>query len=90
MKKIIKTSRLIIKPYEESYRKGMIELLTNDDIKKTFLIPDFKTEEEITGMVEKQREFSLSEAHFVRGIYLDHTLIGFVNDVEIANGVIEL
>lgn len=68
----------------------MIELLTNDDIKKTYLIPDFKTEEEITGMVEKQLEFSLSEAHFVRGIYLDHTLIGFVNDVEIANGVIEL
>lgn len=90
MKEIIKTSRLEIKPYKESDRMGMIELLTNNEIKKTYMIPDFQTEEELTGMVKKLQEFSLSEDHFERGIYADDNLIGFVNDVEIGNDIIEL
>jgi RimJ/RimL family protein N-acetyltransferase len=90
MYKTIQTSRLEIKPYKESDQAEMIELLTNREIKKSFIIPDFQTEEEIIRMVNKLQTFSCSNDHFERGIYLHDCLIGFVNDVEIEDDVIEL
>jgi RimJ/RimL family protein N-acetyltransferase len=68
----------------------MIELLTNQEIKESFMIPDFQTEEEAVSMFKRLQAFSYSDEHYERGIYLNHQLIGFVNDVEIGVGVIEL
>ncbi|WP_455616677.1 GNAT family N-acetyltransferase [Eisenbergiella sp.] len=90
MDKTIKTDRLEIKPYREADRKRMAELLTNSEIRKTFMIPEFKTEEDLLRMIEKLHQFSLADNHFERGIYLEDSLIGFVNDVEIVKDVIEL
>lgn len=39
---MIKTSRLVLKAYEPEDQESMVELLTNDEIKKTFMIPDFQ------------------------------------------------
>ncbi len=90
MIKTIKTERLEIKPYSEKDRAQLVELLMNDDIKKTFMIPDFKTKEELHNMINKIEQYALSEDHFERGIYKNDCLIGFVNDVEIDNNTIEL
>lgn len=90
MGKVIKTKRLEIKPYQEADQTAMIELLTNQEIKESFMIPDFQTEEEAIGMFKRLLAFSYSDEHYERGIYLNHQLIGFVNDVEIGDGVIEL
>lgn len=68
----------------------MIELLTNQEIKVNFMIPDFKNEKEAINMFKKLQAFSYSDEHYERGIYIDDKLIGFVNDVEIGDGVIEL
>ena len=46
----IKTKRLEIKPYDDSDQPAMIELLTHEDIKETFMIPDFKTEDDAIAM----------------------------------------
>jgi len=90
MDNAIKTERLEIKPYQEADQVAMIELLTNQEIKKSFMIPDFQTEEEAVNMFKKLQAFSQDDKHFERGIYLNHQLIGFVNDVEIEDDVIEL
>lgn len=90
MNKIMKTARLVMKPYEEADQNDLAELLTNDEIKKMFMIPDFLTREELLHMVEALMNRSLCDEHFHRGIYSNRVLIGFVNDVEINNGVIEL
>jgi RimJ/RimL family protein N-acetyltransferase len=90
MDKIIKTKRLEIKPYKDDDQTAMIELLTNQEIKESFMIPDFRTEEEVIVMFKKLQAFSYSGEHYERGIYLNQQLIGFVNDVEISDGVIEL
>lgn len=87
---VIKTKRLEIKPYQDADQDAMIELLTNQEIKENYMIPDFQTEEDAIGMFKKLQAFSYSDEHYERGIYLNHQLIGFVNDVEIGNGVIEL
>ena len=87
---IIKTRRLEIKPYQDQDESAMIELLTNQEIKRTFLIPDFQTEEAAKLMFQKLKAFSYSKEHYERGIYLEQKLIGFVNDVAIGDGIIEL
>lgn len=90
MIKVIKTKRLEIKPYEDADENAMIELLTNEKIKKNFMIPDFQTEEEVINMFKKLQKLSQSEENYEYGIYMGNELIGFVNDVETLDGVIEL
>ena len=90
MKKIIKTSHLIIKPYEDIDQIRLAELLTNKEIKKTVPITDCETEKALSEMVTKLQNLSRSDDHFERGIYLDALLIGSVYDVEIDNDAIEL
>lgn len=86
----IETKRLILKPYDDTDQEAMIELLMNEQIKKTFMIPDFSTPEEVVSMFKKLQEFSYSEDHYERGIYLGQQMIGFINDVEISEDKIEL
>ena len=86
----IKTERLEIKPYEDTDRAAMTELLTDPQIKENYMIPDFRDEDEAAAMFRKLKELSYSDEHFERGIYLEGRLIGFVNDVEIDGDTIEL
>lgn len=87
---MIETERLVLKSYSDSDRDSMAEILTNEEIKKTYMIPNFKSEDEVTKMFYKLKELSLSDKHYVRGIYAQDKLIGFINDVDIDDGVIEL
>lgn len=86
----IKTDRLVMKPYTEDDEESMIALLTNETIKETFMIPDFETKEDEIAMFRKLLTYSHSEEHFERGIYYNDKLIGFLNDVEMSDSVIEL
>ncbi len=90
MAEIIKTKRLVIKPFSVEDTDPLSELLVNDEIKKTYMIPDFDSREKFDRMVNRNLELSLEDDYFVRGIYLDEKLIGFVNDVEIEDSCIEL
>lgn len=86
----IKTERLTLKPYSDKDRDAMIKLLTNSSIKKTFMIPEMKTEDERIQMFNKIKAFSFSDEHYEAGIFFNNILIGFINDVEICNDKIEL
>lgn len=86
----IRTRRLIIDVYQDANDSRIKEMLTNDEIKKNFMIPDFKTEEDLNSMVKKLKDYSHSEEHYERGIYLEDELIGFVNEVEMNEHSIEL
>lgn len=87
---VIQTQRLVIGPYTDSDRDSMIELLTNEQIRETFMLPDFHTIEEATDMFRKLKYLSYSDQHYERGIYRAGELIGFVNDVDIGDGYIEI
>ncbi|MBQ8639014.1 MAG: GNAT family N-acetyltransferase [Lachnospiraceae bacterium] len=86
----INTKRLIIRPLSEEDRESMTGLLTNAVIKKTYMLPDFGSEEEAVQLFERLRALSLSEEHYVGGICLSDQLIGFLNDVEQTKDSIEL
>ncbi len=89
-KNTITTERLTMKPFDAEDEAPMIALLVNEEIKKTFIIPDFHSTEEAIHMFKKLQRYSYDDAHYERGVYQDNVLIGFVNDVEIEGTTIEI
>ena len=79
---MIKTKRLSIQPFQEADCTGMVNLLCNEEIKKTFMIPDFATKSMAERLFHQFKEWSYEEARYERGIYLGDQLIGFVNTVD--------
>ena len=84
------TERLVLKAFCESDRQQMLDILCDKSIKKTYMIPDFGNKEQAGPLFEKLMAFSKSDNHFQYGIYLNDTVIGFVNDCEIKDSTIEL
>lgn len=68
----------------------LTELLTNDQIKKTYMLPDFPRREDAIPLARRLMQLSREDSRFVRGIDDSGVLVGFLNDVEIQNGSIEL
>ena len=91
-KTLIKTDNLTIKPYAQSDKGRLKELLKNPEITKTFMVPDFESEEQADLLIEKIIEFGRIENvnHLDYGIYYDDLLIGFINDCGIKEDEIEI
>lgn len=87
---ILKTKRLILRSFSDADLEAAIEILDNDEIKQTFMLPDFSCRQEIIAMFNFLKNRSFDNDHFVYGIYLDNKLIGFINDVEIIDSSIEI
>lgn len=65
-------------------------LLCNSEISETYMLPDFSTEKEVYKLFCILKDFSISDKHFVYGIYYREQLIGFINDIEMGVESIEL
>ncbi len=86
----IQTPRLTIDRLAPGDREALAYLLQNEEIKKTYMIPDFRDTEELDRMLARFFALSASPEHLMRGIYREGHLIGFVNDVELRDACIEL
>lgn len=86
----IKTERLELKPLSDSDRDNMIELLTNNEIKKTYMLPDFESEEQAEKLFLRLKEGSIAEKVYQVGVFLDGEVIGYANEVERDDDKIEL
>ena len=78
----IQTQRLTLHVILEKDTEQLVQLLTNHEITKTFMVPDLKTPEQVTALAETLISFSQIEdvEHLAYGIYTDDWLIGFIND----------
>lgn len=79
-----------LKAITEENRQVMLDLLTNHAVKKTYMLPDFERQEDAIPLFHRFCSLSLDEKRFVRGIFVGPELVGFLNDVEMENGSIEL
>ena len=79
-----------IRTLTENDQHAMLELLTNEQIKQTYMLPDFEKKEDAIPLFNRLMNLSNDSSRFVRCIDLDDTAIGFLNDVEIKDGSIEL
>lgn len=64
-------------------------LLCCDEVKQTYMVPEL-TQEEAQKLARRFSDLSRAESRYVRGIYLEDTLIGFLNDTEITENSMEL
>ena len=86
----IKTERLELKPLCDSDRDNMVELLTNSEIKKTYMLPDFANEEQAEKLFFPLKDGSQAEKIYQAGIFLHGEVIGYANEVERDGETIEL
>lgn len=91
-KEQIATKRLVLKPYSNKDIDSLVELLTNEIITKTFMVPDYETKEQFVDLAKKLISFSKPEdtKHLEYGIYLENKLIGFINDCNLEEDEIEI
>ena len=87
---MIRTERLTIKPMEENDQEACLDLLTNDIVKKTYMLPDFEKREDAILLFQRLRKMSVEDKRYIRGIYLKDHFIGYANEVEISGNSVEL
>ena len=87
---VLTTERLLLRLLNEEDRQEMVGILCNDEIKKTYMIPDFSEPKQAEALFEKIMNSGRSDGHFVYGIFWHDQLIGFVNDCEIHDSTIEI
>ncbi len=90
MSEKIITGRLVLRPLEPADRETLAALLENEEIKKTYMVPDFASDEALFGMIDRIITLSRDDARFVRGIHLENTLIGMINDVDMTDDTVEV
>lgn len=88
----VRTERLVLKPYSEADAKPIAALLTDPEITKTFMVPEFETAAQAEALARKLIAFSRIEdtVHLEYGVYLEGRLIGFINDCGAEHGEIEI
>ena len=86
----IRTQRLTLRPLAPSDLEQALSIFYSDKVKATYMLPDFPARENAEKLFDRLLTLSHSAEHLVRGITLDDTLIGFLNDTEINDGTIEV
>ena len=87
---VIQTERLQLRSFEEKDLDAAIRIFVNDEVKQTYMLPDFPDCEAAQKLFDRLRQLSLEKDRFVYGIYRDDILVGFMNDVERKDTTIEL
>lgn len=79
-----------LRAFTENDEAKLTELLTNEQIKLTYMLPDFPRQEDAIPLAHRLIALSRDESRFVRGMEEDGILVGLLNDVEIHGGTVEL
>lgn len=87
---LIKTKRLTLHQINPSDEEKMLEIFSSSEVKKTYMLPDFKNLDDMKSLFHKFIDLSNDLTRFIYGIYLNDTLIGFLNDVVVVDDMIEL
>lgn len=71
-------------------QEAFLEMLTDSAVNKTYMLPDFAAKNDAIPLFQRLQALSLEEKRFVRCISWDGKAVGFLNDVVIEDGKIEL
>ena len=85
---MIQTKHLTLKRMSQQDLESALNLLTNNTVKKTYMLPAFENREDAIPLFHRLLE--LGEKRYIRGIYLNDNLIGYANEVEAIEKSIEL
>lgn len=77
-------------PIRAKDRETILDMLTDSRISETYMLPDFDARADAVPLFQRLAELSRREDRFVRGMYEEGILVGFLNDVEISGDTLEL
>lgn len=88
----IQTERLILKPHTMQDMDALADLLTNPEITRTFMVPDFSARADAEALARTLIAFSQPEdaTHLEYGVYRAGELIGLVNNCGTDGDAIEI
>lgn len=78
----VKTQRLELKPVCTNGLVALTDLLTDDLVKQTYMVPDFASREDARKMARRISALTNDPGRYVAGIYLGDQLIGLLNETE--------
>ena len=76
---MIETANLVLDMLKDKDMDETIKILTNDEVKKTYVIPDLTIKDQ-ENLFKKLKLNSKSAGHYVRGIFKENKLIGIINE----------
>ena len=86
----IQTNRLLLKEITENDFSSLYGLLTNEKVKKTYLVPDLEDENAFMKMFSHLKKLSEDQNGHTAGIFLGEELIGLFHKVEIISDRVEV
>lgn len=86
----IQTERLELKPIAPDSLDTLAELLTDDIVKQTYMVPDFSCVAEAIPLAKRLTALSEQDQPLVVGIYAGPELVGILNETESNEHYIEL
>ena len=90
MNERIQTDRLLLSPITAAERDDMVAIFKDDCVKKTYMLPDLPTRADEDKVFWTFARLSCDERRYVRGIFRDNKLIGWINEVHVQGSEIEL
>lgn len=84
------TERLEIKPISCADLEPVLDLLTNETVGKTYMLPEYKSREEAIPLFQRLMTLSADDARYVAGVYWEGQFIGMMNETEIKDSKIEM
>jgi RimJ/RimL family protein N-acetyltransferase len=84
------TPRLTLGSIRECDFDELIALMKNEEVGKTYMVPDLPTREAEMKLFARLCELSESNGRYVYGIFLEERLIGMLNDTDICGKTIEV
>lgn len=85
-----KTSRLHIRPLDLQDADDVTALLTDGQVGKTYMLPEFHSREEALPLFHRLVALSRDTARYVAGIYYEDHFIGILNETDKENYDIEV
>lgn len=85
-----KTNRLEVRPMAVEDKEAILDLLTDETVGKTYMLPEYRCREEAEPLFHRLVELSEDAGRYVAGVYLDGRFIGMMNETEIKDGRIEM
>lgn len=86
----IQTKRLCLKAIAQADLDELSTLLTDDVVKKTYMVPDFANREEARKLAGRIAAMSEDPQRYVAGIYLEGRLIGMINETDRNGTAVEM
>ena len=71
-----------LRAFQESDWPRAAMLLTSSEVNKTYMLPDFESEEQARPLFERLMGLSRDEKRYVRAMEEEGQFVGFLNDVE--------